>query len=387
MVPRKAHKIGIVLNALRILLTLVLLLAGAGGVSAQDEASPLRIFGYFQTLFQRQAGNDMPNANSFSLQQLNLFLQKQLAPRWTAFINIEAINSYNSKKNYGSLKFEEAWVKYRASGKFSVKLGLQIPTFNNLNEIKNRTPLLPYAIRPHVYEASFEEFVSGDEYIPTRGFAQIYGFFPADRLKLDYALYLGNTPQIRSDPERGQTGVDSSTAFLTGGRVGLRYGTVKIGFSGSQETLDFQANVLELTDEPLASFEDIRRLRIGADLSFDFRSFYFESELIHVRYGERAADLDIDASFYYATLGYYATPRLFLYGSYWFNREDATVADYNIKVPNAGVSYHFHDSITFKAQVARARLKDAINANAAGLTPITARNHFNFYAAAVSVFF
>ncbi|MDP6037792.1 MAG: hypothetical protein QGG64_04520, partial [Candidatus Latescibacteria bacterium] len=195
------------------ILLLFSLLYISSPAQAQFGESDLRIFGYFQTLFHYQ-NQDLPKRklSSFSLQQLNLFMQKDLAQNWRAFINIEGVNTFNSKRNWGSLRFEEAWARYRSGVKFNLKVGLQIPTFNHFNEIKNRTPLLPYAIRPLVYETSFEEIISVEEYVPTRAFVQAYGFLPHNNFKLDYALYIGNSPNINDLKDNGQTGIDTTAS-------------------------------------------------------------------------------------------------------------------------------------------------------------------------------
>ena len=161
-----------------------------GLCSARGEDLPLKIFGYFQTELRQD--NDSGHAsNSFLLQQLNLFLQRDLATDWTSFVNFEIINSYSSFRDWGSFSLEEAWVSYRSSDQFKFKVGLQIPEFNNLNIIKNRTPLLPYIFRPIIYETSFGESVNLDVLTPNRAYAQIYGSIPSHGLKIDYAGFLG----------------------------------------------------------------------------------------------------------------------------------------------------------------------------------------------------
>jgi hypothetical protein len=134
---------------------LLLLCIPASRASARDGDAPLRVFGYFQNSLQHWTTfENHPPQNSFSVQQLNLFMKKDLAPHWTAFVNFEFLNNYSSSRRWGAMNLEEAWVKYQSGPTFNLKLGLQIPTFNNLNEIKNRTPLLPYVIRPLVYEGA-----------------------------------------------------------------------------------------------------------------------------------------------------------------------------------------------------------------------------------------
>jgi hypothetical protein len=145
-----------------------------------------------------------------------------------------------------------------------------------------------------------------------------------------------------------------------GGRLGLRYRTLKLGVSASHEKANFEGNILKVYEGPKSAFEDISRVRVGADISLAFMNCYVEGEWIYGGYGEHARDIGIDNRYYYGTLGYYITPSLFIYASYWHNREDLDIADFSVKVPTGGVSYHLHDSITFKAQIARVSIRDEL---------------------------
>jgi hypothetical protein len=103
------------------------------------------------------------------------FCQK-ISAELDGFCQFEVLNTFSSSRQWGAFNVEEAWVKYNPNMRFNLKLGLQIPIFNNLNEIKNRTPLLPYIIRPLVYETSFGEIFPIEEFVPARAFVQAYGF-------------------------------------------------------------------------------------------------------------------------------------------------------------------------------------------------------------------
>lgn len=152
-------------------LLLPILLVWANLCFAQSGETPVKLFGYFQNSLQHWTTfEDREKQNSFSLQQLNLFVQKDLNRNWTAFVNLEFLNNFSSNRQWGAANLDEAWVRYRSSNKFNLKLGLQIPEFNNLNVIKNRTPLLPYIIRPLVYETSFSAFIKIEEFVPPRAF-------------------------------------------------------------------------------------------------------------------------------------------------------------------------------------------------------------------------
>ena len=144
------------------LLLIFFLGVGCQTVNGQSESRPLEIFGYFQNEFEHQHHTDSGSFNTFALQELNLFFRKDLGKGLTSFVNLEAINNFSSSKRWGSLDLQEAWVRYKVGRRLNLKFGLQIPIFNNLNEIKNRTPLLPYVIRPLVYEASFSDIIPLD---------------------------------------------------------------------------------------------------------------------------------------------------------------------------------------------------------------------------------
>ena len=194
-----------------IFMLLICLCLGHSSVFSQSGESPLRIFGYFQNQFKEQGSPRQDRKiNTFLLQQLNLFFQKNLSKNWAAFVNFEFLNSFSISRNTGAMSLEEAWVRYRLNRKFNLKLGLQIPTFNHLNRIKNRTPVLPYIIRPLVYEASLSEVLPVDEFIPARAFVEVYGILPAGEVKFDYAVFFGNSPNVSTLEDPGQSGVDTT---------------------------------------------------------------------------------------------------------------------------------------------------------------------------------
>ena len=385
-----------VANKMTLLSAIIFLLASfmvVPNTFAQGEESPIKIFGYFQNSLIHQTNfEDEPEQNSFSVQQLNLFFQKDLARNWRAFVNFEFLNNFSSSRQWGAANLEEAWVRYRANQKFNFKLGLLIPIFNNLNEIKNRTPLLPYIIRPIVYETSFSEFIAVEEFTPARAFVQAYGFIPINEAKLDYAFYFGNSPNINNRSDIGQTGVDSTDTFLIGGRVGIRFGELKIGLSATRENVNGSPSLEHVVaGEPSFSFEEVPRIRLGGDLSYHVGKFFFEAEFITVTYDDDMPDVNIDKKFYYGTLGYHVTEQLFVYGSYWFTKENFTpeldidglrVVALAIKVPTIGIAYNLNERITLKGQFAPTDLEFEIPS-----FQLVQESEFNNYAIAASIFF
>jgi hypothetical protein len=396
------------MKPLRLLLLTPLLLVGSSQLRAQAGEGDLRLFGYFQNhLFFQRTTFDHPSMqelnhdeNSFGVQQLNVFLQRDLARRWTAFVNFELINSYSSLRRWGGFNLEEAWVKYRFDKKLTIKLGQHIPPFNHLNEIKNRTPLLPYVVRPLVYETSFSEFIATEDYAPGRAFVQAYGFLPHGETKLDYALYWGNGPDINSadieshESHSEQTGVDTTANFLVGGRLGMRHGELKAGFSATYEQVKSLHGLEPLFSLPPDALDDVPRWRWGADLSFLWRNFSFEGEIIHVGFDDDVPLLKVDRDFYYGTLGRYFTEELFAYVSYQSTEEDFTsqdpesgdfyVATVDISLPEIGAAYRINDRVTLKAQYAPV----GIDVGHSGIADYDLEdNRADYLALAVSVIF
>ena len=374
----------------------LLLWSIAGSESlAQREDTPLKVFGYFQNSLQQwTAFQYQPAQNSFGLQQLNLFFQKDLYRNWTAFVNFEALNTFSSSRRWGALNLEEAWVKYNPNMKFNLKLGLQIPIFNNLNAVKNRTPVLPYIIRPLVYETSFGEFIPLEAFVPARAFVQAYGFLPAGEAKFDYAVYLGNSPNINADPKNGQTGVDTTTAFLAGGRLGIRYRELKLGLSATHEKSNGFIGLADTLGRQPAELQELPLTRLGGDLSYNLANFSFESEFIMVDVHDGIPEIEFALDFYYAMLGYHFTNELFGYGSYWVTDAhaavlipgDGEIKDEDLRVSTMGIAYDLNDRIRLKGQFARVRDYDKIKFVSQNLLE-KQQDKFNVWAIAVSVFF
>lgn len=382
-------------------------------IGAWSGDSPLRIFGYFQTEFRHDNDSGIAR-NSFLMQQLNLFLQKDLGRDWTSFVNFEIVNSYSSSRDWGSFNLEEAWVSYRFSDQFKLKIGLQIPEFNNLNTIKNRTPLLPYIIRPFVYETSFSEFFDLDIVTPARAFVQTYGTIPSKRLKIDHAFYVGNSlnvrtgMQVNSESENAplQSGTDTTDTFMFGGRVGIRYGGLKTGISATHEKLNAFAGTEHFLGTPASRYVEMPLTRIGTDLSLYWKDFVLESEYINTKVNrEIATGLDFKVDFYYVTVGLYVNEFLFVYGTLSqleidnfgiridsiIPPSDTVYSGFDTKtkidLPTVGFSYNLNNRITFKGQVLLADINEEwLDVNSSAAFNRFERN-IDRYALAVSTYF
>ena len=360
-----------------------------GLARAQAGESDLRVYGFLQASFYQEyyADSTEANSNTFTVQQLNILLQKNLGRRWSAFVDILLTNNYASYRNYGTLDLQQAWVRYRHSYHLNIKAGLLIPQFNYLNEIKNKMPVLPYIIRPIVYETSFQEEIPLDEYVPQQAYVQVYGYAPADEFKIEYAGYAGNSPNVNTDPDYGPTGVDTTNSLLVGGRVGVRHPNFTVGFSATHDKVDQLDGVMPDSLSPAFDFANTNRVRVGADVEAEYRGFRFESEYISVNYDDGRDDVKNDKRFYYGTLGYQATEKLFVYGSYWqleqyYTGRDSTVTltpELVLRIPNGGVAYQMSDRITFKGAAAYVKWKFDL--------PGVSNRNWWFLTTAVSVMF
>lgn len=359
------------------------------GAYSQTENTGLSVFGYFQTTFDHNnaiTGRSTDPSNRFYLQQLNLMLSNHFTPSLNAFVNFEVTNNYSSSKNFGSFSLEEAWVKYRASQNLNIKAGMLVPAFNHLNEIKNRTPLLPYIFRPFVYESSVADIFPVGELVPQQAFLQVYGSIPVSDLKFEYAAYAGNGDPEYTNSTDGNfqsRGVDTTSFKMVGTRLGIQGDHFRSGVSLTSDKDD---------GTPLG-LGPVHRYRVGADLSFEIAGLSAEFEFITVAHAmtpEQKATLsavasmvpevgtNLDKGFYYGLLNYDVTEEFFGYAGYNYCRDrSATALNYGFVAYTAGGGFRPHSNVVVKTQYILFKLLD---------NPLFSFRE-DHYMVAVSVFF
>ncbi|KAA3616587.1 MAG: hypothetical protein DWQ05_12720 [Calditrichaeota bacterium] len=362
-----------------ILFTFVVTLPLAAQSSGENG---LKVFGYFQNIFQQESLNRSTGViNTFALQQLNLFMQKDLAKNWTSLINVEILNNYSSSRHWGAINLQEAWIRYRHSAAFSIKFGLHTPVFNHLNEIKNKTPLLSYIIRPLAYETSFKEFITVDEFAPDRAYLQVSGYIPWRTVKLDYAIFGGNGPNVNSNPEVGQTGVDTTGAMMIGGRFGVRHAGLKAGLSFTWDRYSQLASIDDLAVPADRDYGEIPRIRFGIDAQYQWNQFGIENEYIHVNYHDENDEINFDRDFFYSTINYEHREWLNSYFSFWLIQQHASPVKSEMGVFSLGISCPIGDRITIKLQTGKVKTQAWV------ADKLTLEARGNYYDAAISVFF
>lgn len=250
----------------KLLVVSLLIACALGTINAQDD---LQIFGFFQAGITKTNGSysviaDVPQSvfgtdklvlaqksNDYlspSVQQMNLYLRKELTPKITSWINLQVVGNLNVSDKFGNISLEEAWVNYQASDAFNIKAGLLIPRFAYMNEIKNRMPLLPYITRPLVYESGSNP-VNYARFIPERAFVQINGYFPTESVTFDYSAFVGSSEKSYIIAGgAGGSSADTTNFKLFGGRVGLKYKELRFGVSGTFDKENQQKTIKEDVD-------------------------------------------------------------------------------------------------------------------------------------------
>ncbi|MCP4724386.1 MAG: hypothetical protein GY863_05105 [bacterium] len=376
------------------LITSIFLLAAivlsAVTVVAQSGESDLNIFGYYQTWLQHNAATDgdfMNNkaTNSFYTQQLNLFLQKNVTQKWSSFVSIELNNTFSSERKWGGLNLEEAWLRYKYSDAFKLTMGLLVPEFNNLNKIKNRSPLLPYIFRPAVYERSLDGILNLGTFTPERAFVEASGTLPAGKASFDYSAYIGNSPNIAktaltTSAENSQSATDTTDTFLFGSRIGIRFSGIKAGLSATTDKTNEFDDIGKI---------EVTRTRFGADLSIQASRFNFEGEYISVKfsldynYGFPGGDLDQDKDFFYGLAGFEVNDSFYCYMMYSrMKHRNKPFTVYDIDMPQFGITYSPSYRIKFKLEYGDVNFKLDLPANG-----ITMEDGWGIYSLGVSVFF
>ena len=281
----------------------------AQGAKAMDN---VQFFGFIQPIFWHfQSDQDYWSKvkyNTGGVSQGNFFITADFDDNLSTFINFELINNFSTDKEWGAFNLQEAYLKWEPNNYVNLKFGQVIPQFNSMFEIYNRTPLLPYLLRPQIYEATIGNLVDIFDILPQKALVHLSGYMPvSDGVKLDYATYINHTvnafhssPSNDLKPYYVAYGQGASPYLGYGGRVGLRVGDLKVGISASTDKGNqskFKWTEGSYPDNPrdpkdpmdtdgdknpfeqqTADLGEITRIRIGADFSMKFAGFTLSGE-------------------------------------------------------------------------------------------------------------
>lgn len=331
------------------------------------QSEDLKIFGYFQNNFTHfnvyRGETKSLDVSSFLSQQMNVFLQKNFDPQFSAFVNLEFTNSFSAKDEIGGFKVEEAWLKYSPSSLLNIKGGILIPRFNNFNEIKNRTVLLPYIYRPIAYETYFFDQYGTGEFVPTSANVQAYGDLPLGDLSLNYAAFYGNseTNMLNKNSSIWGAGQDPTPYKMYGGRLGVEYKNLQLGASMTYDRKNLDS-ARTFAGYAKYNIGYIPRTRVGAYLNYSIYGFDLEGEYIKVTYKLSDAKKALlalkpsnpksfDKSFYHANLLYNVNDKFGAYVGYDYLKGGENMFITNgINVYSYGLNYKVTDAVILKAQ-------------------------------------
>lgn len=342
------------------------------------------IYGYVQSsyLFFHNYYNPFPPSgeanytyHNMGINQLNLFFAKDFGDDFSSFINFEFVNNYSSDKGFGSFNLSEAYIKWDYRDFLKLKFGMVIPQFNALFEIYNRTPLLPYVVRPKLYDATSGNLVDIFDILPQKALIQIYGSIPVESTNLEYALFAGNPPNsFLSSPNNnllpgyvayGQSAVNY---ISFGGRIGIRTSNIRLGVSASFDK-DNRRNFIKNSLGDSVNLGDLNRYRLGSDLYFKLGNFELSAEYLITK-TKVSSDLQdsldtwnasdpyfigksFDKTFYYATLLYNVSSKIFVYIMYDYLNDSVNPYYFGLDGYygyHLGGGYYLNDNILFKIQ-------------------------------------
>jgi hypothetical protein len=344
-----------------IIMTSLLAVGVATPATSQENYSDLYVFGYMQAAYVDIGQSILgPHSTTFFLQQANIMASKEFDAQFSSFLNLQLTNSYNSQLGWGAMNLEEGWVKYSYSRAFNVKGGLILPSFNALLKVKNRTPLLPYILRPLVYEPLMADRMNTEVFLPFRANAEVYGSIPVYGIDLDYAVFWGNSESSYIISGHGTgfqvSGMDTTLSKLWGGRLGVSTPWMRVGVSATTDK----------ENQTQMGLGAVQRYRLGADMSVHFSHLSFDGEVILVR-----TDLDdrqtgmfsmirafnpmigtaLERNFLYGTLLWDFNDALYVYGSYSvFQVNDYVGMDDGVRSLSFGGGWRPVESVVVKAQ-------------------------------------
>ncbi len=339
----------------------------ATSVRAQDEYSDLHVFGYLQAAYVEIPESFLgPRSTTFFVQQANLMAAKEFDNHFSSFLNLQFTNGFNSKLGWGTMNLEEGWVKYSYSSALNVKGGLLLPTFNAMLQVRNRTPLLPYIVRPLVYEPLMTDRLNIEAFLPVRANVEVYGSVPiAHALDIEYAVFLGNSESSYIISGQGAgfqvSGMDTSMSKLWGGRIGMATSWMRAGVSMTSDK----------ENQVAFGLGTLPRYRYGADLSVHIAQFSFDGEVLLVRPGmdarqkavlalvgtfNPALGTDLDRQFLYGTVLWDISEATYVYGGL----STLKVDDYKgmaqgVDEWTIGGGWRPNENIVLKAQYANIR--------------------------------
>lgn len=343
------------------------------GALAQEDEFKLNIFGYTAVKFAAYTPNNEPLLNgqgkvrnTFSNFQTGVFLSGSVASDWKYLVELQIQNDFTFQQLVGQNFLHQAWIEWRPSDAFGLRMGTSLAPFGYFNVIHSRPSLYWIIERPVVYQE--EELVGGIELVRSE-FANLMAsgvLRLGDDAKLDYAVHVGNTDR------RGHFSFDLSAAKQLGSRIALRTEAITFGISGA-------ANVIEAVDSVAQSNKSI----VAGDLQVRLGNLSLLSEVILVgktfeavpeSSGFRRANYEADHTHLsaFALVGYDITEQWLAFVGFDYFNDQESGSRFKASAPfsraRVGVNFKPHPQVLIKGEV------NAYLHNTAALQPYQSLN-------------
>jgi hypothetical protein len=306
-----------------------------------------------------------PDEEKFSVGNVNLFVRKNLSPRWRSLMEVRLMftpngalaldgsGSYASTGvadhanferlvSWGGIRLERVYVEYDLAPWLTLRAGHFLTPYGIWN-IDHGSPTIIGTSRPYIIgEQLFPEHQTGLEAFGAKSF---------DEYRLEYHATVSNG----RNPFEATRDPDGSPAI--GGRLALTtpwLGAMKFGASG------YRGRAFEGTSPATAVTYD--ETALGLDASWDHGGFHVQGEFLYqqrrYRDGQRAARgvgfmPDGSSHGFYALAGYrfasaWSAMPYVMYEDY--TPFDAGYIGDHIQVPSVGVNFRPIPSVVLKAQ-------------------------------------
>ncbi len=335
-------------------LLVAFLIFSVSDVLAQDDEFKLNIFGNIATNFYGFTKNNAPylsNGNlkaTFLLQQANLYFSGNVASDWKYFVEF-TFQAESGPANQIMFHAHQAWVEYRPSDEFGLRIGRTLCPFGFFNAVHSRPALYWMVFRPMPYE---ETGLTSDEIEGMRSeFSNglmVSGALPlTSGVKLDYGAYVGNTENVNGFQ------YDLSSTKKFGGRLAVRSEYITVGISPVFN------NIVAVDNQAQRN-----STLIAVDGTFKLGNFTLIGEYVNAArsFSALAGSTGFNArnytehtdNFFFASLGYDVNERWLVFAgieSFSTNNPSSSYVNKAQTSVDAGVNFRPSDRILLKAEI------------------------------------
>ena len=321
-------------------LVILTLLLAAGNVSAQ--APKLKMYGYFDMEVEVSNKDAAGKIWTFDQHHLNIITIYRVDEQFRIFTEIEWEHGPSHKVDEitGKIYLAKAFVEYKNSDAFRVRVGKFLSPFGIYNERHDATPTFISTKLPHFGYDKIElsTGVEGRLFSKFSTGIQVLGRLYASGWEGKYQLYLSNgrgaNPDERDDnPNKGMGARLVISTPIEDLRLGTSYYADRNGKIG-----------------------DTRQSALGFDAELDYLNFHLESEMIFhenelIDTTGMSSDVFRSGFGYYALAAYTIFDKLTPFARYEFHDHDVDEGGVDEIQGMIGINYSFTPRVYLKNEV------------------------------------